>query len=120
MSAISEILQKLDGVEFHDQHIERISFKTENGTELQIDLALWHEEEDYRYWTLKFTNVLELSWKDFALTSRSDMECNSFEYHYDDIFECKIVVLLSRDGGAFDITLSCEMIKFLETGESKV
>ena len=106
------ILKRLDDIVFHDVPVEKISFKTEHLSDFSIYFSLYDEsKKSFENWIIKFIDITELTSDKLIFNSESYLEIFSFDYKFDELFECKIHFLLGFGQPSFEIKLKCEKIE---------
>lgn len=105
------ILEILNEIDFHDIPVNKISFQSNSQLELIISFLLYNKiKDEYEEYFLKFINIHILNSSSLILSKESDFEINTFDYHFDGLFNCKLLFLLGFGEPSFEIELKCEFI----------
>ncbi|MFT5822173.1 MAG: hypothetical protein ACI8ZM_003429 [Crocinitomix sp.] len=116
MDAKEVVLKKLGEITFHDIPVDKISFKTEQSTDLFVDFFLYNEEKkNYDELTLKFIAISEMKMDELTLNSESDLEIFICEYKWDVLFEGKFFMLTGFAAAPFEIKVICQKVDLITT-----
>lgn len=116
MKEQKEIINRLNEIDFHDIPVEKIFYKTELSTDFVVGFLLYSEnKKDYDSWTISFIDIKTLKSDSLELNNESELEINSFDYEFNELFKCKIIFLLGFSQPTFEVELECKKIVLIQT-----
>lgn len=109
---MKETLKKLDKIDFHDIPIESIKVVDDPEILVVISFFLYVEAlKDYQKNEIIFKGITELKMGEILLDSDSDIEITSFDYEYNEGFNCDLMFLLGTGRPSFEIKIKCDEIE---------
>lgn len=102
----------MDKYEFHDMHIESLNLYNDKGVHLILTVLPFNENtNDYGKLRLTFSQLIDLKMDEVRLTRDSDFEISTFDYDYNECFNCKLILLLGTGRPSLTIELKCQHIQ---------
>ena len=107
----TQVLKKLNQIDFHDLAVNRMSIDYDYLT-FSLDFEIYNEQvKDFDLFKLEFKNLLDFKLDRLFIDSESDIEITSFEYKQTDIFEGILIFLLGHGKPSLTVEFKCESIK---------
>jgi hypothetical protein len=106
------IIEILDKYEFHDMPIESVSLYLDNGVKLILTVLPFNADtNDYGNLRLTFSPLIDLKMDEIRLNGDSDFEISTFDYDYNECFNCKLILLSGSGRPSVTIEVKCQHIQ---------
>lgn len=113
---IEETLYLLRQYEFHDLCVDKISF-IDNDTKVELSIIILpfnEEKDDYDKVELYFSDIINLKTTELHFTKNSDIEINSFDYKWSELFIGKFIFTQGFGESCFVLEIECHKVEIIE------